>query len=565
MNRFEKCRALLVLSLAFCASGFAQAPRLFFTDLTSGPNSGGESVSSYSGAYVTLYGNYFGSSQGSSTVTLNGANCLRVVSWGTTWLWYQKIVIQLGSSCSTGHFSIAVNGQASTNAAIALNGSTVDPSLFTVRSGHIYCVSNSGADSNAGTFSAGCWQTMAKAIHTMAAGDISYVESGVQQTATDNYNADLAIASGGTSILNPISLIAYPSASVVAGTNSVAYGVRTPQTSGTKSYWVVGGISLRGIAALDLAYVDGWRVIANDFSCPQGSGESACFHTDTTTNLAFYGNYVHNIGDQAGSIDKYYHAVYFSTNSNHIDVGWDTVIPNPTHSTSQGGCRAIQFYSTGGSDQFDLHVHDNLVHDAICDGINFATVNADNGAVEAYNNVVYHAGTGPDPADGAANYTCVNAGTSGSPANSIEIYNNTFYDCGSRGTSGGGAFSLYAATRLRNNITYQLSGESYLASEAGGSSLSGFNNEWFGLGNGPSQTTQSVNADPKFTSTSAPDFHLQSGSPAINSSTAVTTLTGDHDGVVRPQGTGYDIGAYEFFTGGSTRPNPPTGLSATVN
>jgi len=34
----------------------------------------------------------------------------------------------------------------------------------------------------------------------------------------------------------------------------------------------------------------------------------------------------------------------------------------------------------------------------------------------------------------------------------------------------------------------------------------------------------------------------------------------DFDGNVRPQGTGYDIGAYEFVPVTSQRPNPPTGL-----
>src|SRR6185312_17092935 len=93
--------------------------------------------------------------------------------------------------------------------------------------------------------------------------------------------------------------------------------------------------------------------------------------------------------------------------------------------------------STGGSDQYDLHVHDNVVHDAICDGINFATVDPSKGTVEAYNNVVYHVGTGPDPADGSSNYSCVLVGGGGS--GSVSLYNNTFYDCGSRKTSDAGA------------------------------------------------------------------------------------------------------------------------------
>src|SRR6476646_6620746 len=39
---------------------------IFYSDLTSGPNSGGENDK---GAYVTIWGNGFGASQGGSTVT----------------------------------------------------------------------------------------------------------------------------------------------------------------------------------------------------------------------------------------------------------------------------------------------------------------------------------------------------------------------------------------------------------------------------------------------------------------------------------------------------------------
>src|SRR5437879_477426 len=111
--------AIYLLPFAMLLGGLAQAatpPVIFFTDLTSGPNSGGESVNGFSGAYVTIYGNNFGSTQGASTITLNGAACGRAVSWGIPWLWYQKIIYQLGSACSSGNFSITVNGQASTAA-----------------------------------------------------------------------------------------------------------------------------------------------------------------------------------------------------------------------------------------------------------------------------------------------------------------------------------------------------------------------------------------------------------------------------------------------------------------
>lgn len=44
----------------------------------------------------------------------------------------------------------------------------------------------------------------------------------------------------------------------------------------------------------------------------------------------------------------------------------------------------------------------------------------------------------------------------------------------------------------------------------------------------------------------APDFDLVSGSPAIDAGDTIPTVTTDFLGISRPQGSGYDIGAYEY-------------------
>ena len=59
-----------------------------------------------------------------------------------------------------------------------------------------------------------------------------------------------------------------------------------------------------------------------------------------------------------------------------------------------------------GHNQFDLHVHDNLIHGDSCNGINFATVDPSKGPVEAYNNVIYHVGVA-DPKDGGGAFSCI--------------------------------------------------------------------------------------------------------------------------------------------------------------
>jgi hypothetical protein len=530
-------------SLCFAAVAVhAQSPTIFFADITSGPASGGEGGG---GAYVTVYGNFFGTTPG--TVTVGGVNATTYKLWGSTWLWYQKLTFQVPAGTAMGTTTIQVT--------TAAGKSNTVP--FTVRAGNIYCVSTAGNDNNNGKFPASCWQTITKANSSMVPGDISYIENGVTQSSIDNYGATLAIRAGGT-VASPVAILAYPGATVTIGSVTAQYGVRTPAIAGSKDFFVLAGLRLLGQDALDLVGNDGWRVIGNDLSCPKGSGQSACLHTDTNTNLLVYGNRVHNVGDQAGSIDKYFHAVYFTTDTNHVWMGWNEVAPNPQGSTTSGGCRAIQFYSTGGSDQYDLHVFSNLVHDAICDGINFATVDPTKGTVEAYNNVVYHVGTGPDPYNGGSNYSCVLANSSGVPAVPVKLYNNTLYDCGRMKTSDSGGIAPYTTVQAIDNITYLITGETYINPGAPSSGINGSNNIWFGVTGPPSTTSGNIVTDPLFVSQGSYNFALQTKSPAIGAGID-TGLATDMIGLPRPTGA-QTIGA-RAVSGPAPPPTSPCDLN----
>jgi hypothetical protein len=70
-----------------------------------------------------------------------------------------------------------------------------------------------------------------------------------------------------------------------------------------------------------------------------------------------------------------------------------------------------------------------------------------------------------------------------------------------------------------------------------------------------------TSGDPRFVNASGGNFHLESDSPAVDAGIAVARVTGDFDGIVRPQGTGYDIGAYEYFGVGGGVPAAPSNLS----
>lgn len=57
------------------------------------------------------------------------------------------------------------------------------------------------------------------------------------------------------------------------------------------------------------------------------------------------------------------------------------------------------------------------------------------------------------------------------------------------------------------------------------------------------QTNSTFN--PHFVSST--DFHLTAASTSIDEGTTISTVTTDRDGVSRPQGAGYDLGAYEYI------------------
>src|SRR5438132_6402348 len=164
MPKRYKCFLLFLLgTLLGAPASWAQSlpPRIFFSDLESGPNIGGQNGK---GAFVTIYGRNFGATRGTSSATVGGGAVDNCPLWTDT-----KVACQLGPAAQTGNIVISVGGQAS-------NGVP-----FTMRSGNIYFVSTTGNDGNLGTFAAP-WRTIQHAVTTTVAGDIAYIMNGVVET-----------------------------------------------------------------------------------------------------------------------------------------------------------------------------------------------------------------------------------------------------------------------------------------------------------------------------------------------------------------------------------------------
>lgn len=536
--------ALVVLVGAGIAGAQALVPRIFFTDLTSGPNTGGENNN---GTILTIYGKNFGATQGSSTVTIGGAPVAAYLQWGAASIGetgLQKISVAIGKNVATG----AVVVQTTTG----MSNSDV---TFTVRSGNIYCVATTGNDSNSGAFPNSCWKTIPQAAHSISPGDIAYVENGVSQLTEDTYSAYVSLMKAGTQS-NPLAIVVYPGATATVGNGGVGYGFRLPAISGGPfNWWVIAGFNISAAyTGISVPYATGSRIIANDVTCntTSATGNAACLTADSASTTWLYGNNIHDVG-YSGST-KTYHAVYWSVDTNHDQMAWNTI-------KNVLGCRGIQFYTYTGSDMYDIHVHDNVIHNVRCDGINFSTVDPTKGTVEAYNNIIYHVGTGPDPVDGQANYACVNVNTVGGYTGAfVEIYNNTMYDCGGRNLSGNsGAVTPAAPARVRNNIVYLTSGETWTAYC---SNTTGTNNLGPTASN-CSSLTAGITTDPLLQNLSGNDFHLTASSPAIGAGVNIPGLTYDFAGLPRPGSAAFDIGAYQYAN--IRLPAPPSGLTVTVN
>src|ERR1035441_4948539 len=101
----------LLVSIALTLPGFVSkangttqnvsGPVILYTDITSGPNSGGEGNN---GIYLTIFGTHFGATQGTSTVTINGKSVAQYLLWSDT-----KIGVQVGR-VSNGPIVVSVGG-----------------------------------------------------------------------------------------------------------------------------------------------------------------------------------------------------------------------------------------------------------------------------------------------------------------------------------------------------------------------------------------------------------------------------------------------------------------------
>ncbi|MBN1674131.1 MAG: fibronectin type III domain-containing protein [Kiritimatiellae bacterium] len=134
------------------------------------------------------------------------------------------------------------------------------------------------------------------------------------------------------------------------------------------------------------------------------------------------------------------------------------------------------------------------------------------------------------------------------------IYNNLCVDAGSRfivAPSGSGTQTI--DYNLYYNFTatprWQWNGQTYTS---------------FSSYKAASGETHGTYANPRLADYANDDLHLAAGSPAIDSGTGQAGVSVDFDGRARPQGAGYDRGAFEYAGASVPTPAAPSALVASA-
>jgi PKD repeat protein len=517
--------------------------RIFFTDIISGPKTGGKDGN---GVFLTIYGKGFGASQGASAVTVGGGAVADYVSWEEDASWsagspvkgMDMIVVQLGSAVSTGDVIVTVGG-------VASNAVT-----FTVRSGNIYFVdASSPADPGSGTY-ADPWRSPASYYDVMVPGDICYIREGVysgvygngRDSGYDRWN--LYIAKAGTAG-NPIAFVGYPGEVAEFNADSGVNPTKNflghyNNNDGSDTPYIVIA-KLRLIARGNSGGVrDGWRFVGNYVEgCHVAGGFAIVARID---NCKVLGNEL--TGGASGN--KYDHAIY-SHKGVDAEIGWNYIHDNDFGNGFMISCHTDNAEALG-------HVWDNHdIHDNIIDVIAYPSRAigiaecAAGSSFYIYNNLIIGGATGGT--------TSIQIASS-----EVKLWNNHIYDIG--GAAGSYTAPIHVVqpnltytagpVSIVNNIIYTENSVYYIYVEpALAAQVTVDSNCYFGIGNyAGGDDANMVNADPAFVN--APyDLSLAVGSPCIatGSGSVSAVVLRDLDGLLRPQGVGWDIGAYEYALG----------------
>ncbi|MDE2441914.1 MAG: right-handed parallel beta-helix repeat-containing protein [Betaproteobacteria bacterium] len=541
----------------------AGAPQVLYTDILSGPNTGGENGK---GIYLSIFGKNFGTTGLGSAVKVYINNVevdnyrYQGLSKGRTDI--QQLTVQIGAlgnpTAGTAlPIKVVVNGVASNT-----------DKTFMVNPGRILFVDNvAGNDSTAAAgditkpyryvqtpalYTGGAWPTA-------RAGDFIVMRGhGTSAPWTDvgfekyfmRFRDKSGSAPTGASGTGPIVVMGYPNEDVYIR-GLLANGMTAGCMSGVNGQSWTGMGQWVGLTNLriDCEGYDGpisqqiwghnWRVVNNDLSASTAPRTGSSIPrmagiTGNGNNSVWLGNHIHDIQGSSGEC----HGIYIDGDGSY-EIAYNNV-----HNIRDGN--GINLYANGGngSDVINnVNLHHNVFHDVSKHGINIA--DGSKAGFKVWNNVVYNVA-----------YAAVRFNTT--DLTGAKIFNNTFYNTYTsydpKNPSSYGAITNdwnlpSGALDIENNIFSVASGSPYNSGSNGVPSSAGTiaHNLWFNGSDTTGFDSAPVAGNPKFV-TAGSDFHLQSGSPAIGvgvATSAVTSLvTTDYD--AKSRSSTMDLGALKY-------------------
>lgn len=388
-------------------------------------------------------------------------------------------------------------------------------------------------DSNPGTESLP-WKTINKGAQTLVAGDTAYVKAGT-------YDEHIEFANNGTQTY-PITFKSY------SGWNTIVKysGHNNHTVTFTKEYIVWDGFKVTCLFYQPLRINPGaaYCIIKNcDVDADTESSHGILIESDAVHHITIMNNLIHGFGTS-----QLHHGMYIKGDYHLIDG--NIIYDNAGY--------GIHMYNDAGSVKHCIVRNNTCYENGVRSANGGAGIIVTQGVSLVYNNVCYNNGGGSNSNSyGILVYNV----PAGSGAN--KIYNNTLYKNGRGGLGIQGSDStilknnicaydsvcnlsmLNSTNTILNHNCYYPDGANRFFWNRGVYNFSGYR-----LASG--QDSSSICQEPRFVDTSSYNFHLQATSPAVDRGFTLPEVPLDKDGITRPQGIAYDIGAYEYVPTGIT-------------
>lgn len=550
------------------------APVILYTDAATAPTSGGENGQ---GGYLSIFGRNLGDRAGIGTKTKVFIGTAEVANYrylGPSVVFgkqhIEQLTVQVGAlgkmrPGTAAPVKVVVNGVASNT-----------DQTFTPSGGRVLFVALTGNDANAAPNEIKRpWRHLQDeasgkgAYYAMRAGDQIVIRGGKYSDADGIDGTWMRFGKDATkkgTATGWIHVTAHPGPVNGNAIETVSYLAPGDKPGGIQGPWSnIRGVSGSYIAVsnlhmaaspttkgdgapINLQYSDGpWRIVNNELgpwpSTLSAPGNAKAGGIAGAGNpVGIYGNYIHDIdcasGHAISPLEN--HGIYIE-NDGAYDIGWNAIF------AIRGG-NGIQTYNNGSGFSpvtNNVSIHHNMFYGSIGKhGVNIA--DGSGAGFKVFDNVITDA-------------TGAGIRMNSTELRGAKIWNNTIFNVNRSRNAKLGAIANDANGKpgfvdVSNNIIWPFPGTLYAGGSAGfgGAESTWANNLFFG-GLDPSDagaTTwgkQAVLENPKFVGQGF-DFRLSPGSPAKDRGTPAVSgvVTNDFAGTPRPQGAGFDIGAYEL-------------------